>query len=47
MIARDFLNQIFKRDPEMRPSIDRLKEHRLFMLDKPADYWHQIQNKSF
>ena len=37
--ARDFLNQIFKSDPEMRPSIDHMKKHRLFMQDKPADYW--------
>ena len=31
----------------MRPSLERLKEHRFFMLDKPADYWQQIRNKSF
>jgi len=46
-VARDFLNQIFQSDPEMRPSIDTLKKHRLFMQDKPSDYWAQIQAKSF
>ena len=41
-IARDFLNQIFQSDPEMRPSIDKLKKHRMFMQDKPSDYWSKI-----
>ena len=47
MIARDFLNQIFQSDPAMRPSIDKMKKHRMFMELKPADYWQQIQAKSF
>ena len=47
MSARDFLNQIFKSDPEMRPSIDHMKKHRLFMQDKPADYWSQVLSKSY
>ena len=45
--ARDFLNQIFQSDPEMRPSIDKLKKHRMFMQDKPSDYWSKIQNNTF
>jgi len=47
MIARDFLNQIFQQDPTMRPKIDKLKMHRLFMEVKPADYWQQIATKKF
>ena len=42
VIARDLLNQIFHSDPEMRPTIDKIKQHRLFMQDKPANYWQQI-----
>jgi len=40
--ARDFLNQIFQSDSEMRPSIDTLKKHKLFTQDKPVDYWSKI-----
>lgn len=47
MEARDLLAQIFLNDPEMRPSIDKIKKHRLFMNDQPADYWTKIQSKSF
>ena len=39
ILARDFLTQIFVSDPEMRPSVDKLKKHRLFMQDKPSNYW--------
>jgi len=39
MIARDFLTQIFVNDPLMRPSIDKLKKHRIFMHEKPSNYW--------
>ena len=31
----------------MRPSLDHMKKHRLFMQDKPADYWSQVQSKSY
>ena len=31
----------------MRPSIDHLKHHRLFMKDMPADYWQQVASKTF
>jgi len=31
----------------MRPSIETIKMHRLFMEMKPANYWQQIQSKSF
>lgn len=31
----------------MRPSIDHLKHHRLFMKDKPVDYWQQVASKTF
>ena len=40
--SKDFLTQIFKADAEMRPSIDTLKKHRMFMQDKPNDYWAKI-----
>jgi hypothetical protein len=39
MIARDFLNQIFVNDPLLRPSIGKMKKHRVFMQDKPNNYW--------
>jgi len=45
--ARDFLTQIFQSDAEMRPSIDTLKKHRMFMQDKPNDYWAKIVTKNF
>ena len=47
MIAREFLSQVFLSDPEMRPSIDKLMKHRLFMELKPADYWQKIRAKTF
>ena len=47
MFARDFLTQIFVSDPERRPSIDKLRKHRFFMQEKPANYWAAIQSKSF
>lgn len=46
MDARDLLSQVFVMDPEMRPSIDTIKKHRLFLTDKPADYWAKIQSKT-
>ena len=30
---------LYDSDAEMRPSFDTLKKHRLFMQDKPTDYW--------
>ena len=47
MVARNFPNQIFKQDPEMRPTVETLKQHRLFMQDKPANYWQSIKSKSY
>jgi len=47
VVARDLLNQIFQSDPELRPSIDTIKKHRLFMQDKPCDFWSKIAAKSF
>lgn len=47
MIAREFLSQIFQSDPTMRPTIDKLKKHPMFMQVKPADYWQQIAAKTF
>ena len=47
MVARDLLNQIFQSDPELRPSIDTIKKHRLFMQDKPTDYWTKMSCKNF
>ena len=31
----------------MRPSIERLKQHRFFMKNNPTDYWQQIAGKTF
>ena len=45
--SKDFLTQIFKADAEMRPTIDTLKKHRMFMQDKPNDYWAKILAKNF
>ena len=47
MITRDLLNQIFQSDPEMRPTVEKLKKHKLFMQEKPSDYWQQIANKAY
>lgn len=46
-VARDFFTQIFQNDPQLRPSIDTIKRHRLFMQDKTADYWSKIASKSY
>lgn len=46
-IARDLLQQILHHEPNLRISWDRIKEHRFFMHEKPADYWEQIAAKKF
>eukprot|EP00353_Schmidingerella_taraikaensis_P010032 CAMPEP_0185574492 /NCGR_PEP_ID=MMETSP0434-20130131/5946_1 /TAXON_ID=626734 ORGANISM="Favella taraikaensis, Strain Fe Narragansett Bay" /NCGR_SAMPLE_ID=MMETSP0434 /ASSEMBLY_ACC=CAM_ASM_000379 /LENGTH=498 /DNA_ID=CAMNT_0028191095 /DNA_START=2150 /DNA_END=3646 /DNA_ORIENTATION=+ len=46
-VTRDCLSQIFQSDAEMRPTIEALKKHRMFMQDKSSDYWAKMLSKSY
>lgn len=41
--TRDLLTQIFVTEPNMRITLQGIKQHKFFTQDK--DYWRQIKNK--
>ena len=44
--TRDMLQKIFILEPNLRLNLDGIKKHRYFTVNKPADYWKLIVDKT-
>jgi serine/threonine protein kinase len=44
--TRDLLQKIFVLEPNLRINLDGIKKHRHFTVNKPADYWKLIVDKT-